>query len=45
MLPIQFNFPAVEIREVALGIVRNKAKEVTGLEITTVVAAKHSRKP
>lgn len=40
VLPIQFNFPAVEIREVALGIVRNKAKEVTGLEITTVVAAK-----
>jgi hypothetical protein len=40
VLPIQFNFPAVEIREVALGIVRNKAKEVTGLEVTTVIAAK-----
>jgi hypothetical protein len=40
VLPIQFNFPAVEIREVALGIVRNPAKEVTGLEVTTVIAAK-----
>ena len=40
VLPIQFNFPAVEIREVALGIVRNKVKEVTGLEVTTVIAAK-----
>jgi len=40
VLPIQFNFPAVEIREVALGIVRNPAKEVTGLELTTVIAAK-----
>ncbi len=40
VLPIQFNFPAVEIREVALGIVRNKTKEVTGLELTTVIAAK-----
>ncbi len=40
VLPIQFNFPAVEIREVALGIVRNKTKEVTGLELTTIIAAK-----
>ncbi|HWH95694.1 MAG TPA: DUF6603 domain-containing protein [Baekduia sp.] len=40
VLPIQFNFPAVEIREVALGIVRNPAREVSGLEITTVIAAK-----
>jgi len=40
VLPIQFNYPGVEIREVALGIVRNKAKEVTGLEVTTVIAAK-----
>lgn len=40
VLPIQFGFPAVEIREVALGIVRNPAKEVVGLELTTVVAAK-----
>ena len=40
VLPIQFDFPAVEIREVALGIVRNAAKEVTGLELTTVIAAK-----
>jgi len=40
VLPIQFNFPAVEIRELALGIVRNAAKEVTGLELTTVIAAK-----
>lgn len=40
VLPIQFSFPAVEIREVALGIVRNPAKEVVGLEVTTVIAAK-----
>jgi hypothetical protein len=40
VLATQFNFPAVEIREVALGIVRNPAKEVTGLEVTTVIAAK-----
>lgn len=42
VLPIQFNFPGVEIREVALGIVRSKApaREVTGLEVTTVIAAK-----
>lgn len=42
VLPIQFNFPAVEIREVALGIVRSPApaREVTGLELTTVIAAK-----
>lgn len=40
VLPIQFNFPAVEIREVALGIVRNDAKEVSGLEVTTIIAAK-----
>lgn len=42
VLPIQFNFPGVEIREVALGVVRSKApaREVTGLEVTTVIAAK-----
>jgi hypothetical protein len=40
VLPIQFNFPAVEMREVALGIVRNPAKEMVGLELTTVIAAK-----
>lgn len=40
VLPVQFNYPGVEVREVALGIVRNKAKEATGLEITTVIAAK-----
>ncbi|GAB3442622.1 hypothetical protein GCM10027517_19940 [Phycicoccus ginsengisoli] len=40
VLPVQFNFPMVEIREVALGIVRNPAKEVTGLELTTIIAAK-----
>lgn len=40
VLPIQFNFPAVEIREVALGVVRNPAREMTGLELTTVIAAK-----
>ena len=39
-LPAQFNLPAVEIRELALGIVRNPAKEVSGLELTSVIAAK-----
>ena len=38
-LPITFSSPAVEIREVALGLLRNPAKEVTGLELTTVIAA------
>jgi hypothetical protein len=39
-LPVQFNFPGVEVREVALGLVRNQAREVSGLELTTVIAAK-----
>ncbi|WP_295697167.1 DUF6603 domain-containing protein [Lapillicoccus sp.] len=40
VLPVQFNFPAVEIREVALGIVRNAQHEMSGLELTTIIAAK-----
>lgn len=40
VLPITFTSPVVEVREVALGLLRNKAKELTGLEVTTVVAAK-----
>ncbi len=40
VLPVQFDFPAVELRELGLGIVRNKAREVTGLEVTTVIAAR-----
>lgn len=40
VLPIVFSFPAVEIREVALGIVRNDTAEVTGLELTMLIAAK-----
>ena len=41
VLPVQFNFPAVEIREIALGLVRDKtSKDVTGLELTSVIAAK-----
>ncbi len=41
-LPFQFNFPGVEIRELALGIVRGPGpkREVTGLELTTIIAAK-----
>lgn len=40
VLPVQFGFPAVEIREVALGIVRNAQHEMSGLELTTIIAAK-----
>ncbi len=40
VLPVQFDFPAVDIREFALGLVRNQAHEVTGLEVTTIIAAK-----
>lgn len=40
VLPVQFNFPAVELRELALGIVRNPQKEVTGLELTSVIAGR-----
>jgi len=40
VLPVQFDFPAVEVRELALGFVRNAAREVTGLELTTVIAAR-----
>lgn len=39
-LPITFASPGVEIREVALGLLRNPAKELTGLELTTVISAK-----
>ncbi|MFT4216665.1 MAG: hypothetical protein QM619_05695 [Micropruina sp.] len=39
-LPFTFSSPAVEVREIALGLLRNPANEVTGLELTTVVAAK-----
>lgn len=40
VLPTRFSFPGVELRELALGILRNKEREVTGLEITTSVAAR-----
>lgn len=40
VLPIRFSFPGVELREVAFGLVRNPAREVTGFELTTSIAAK-----
>lgn len=40
VLPVTFASSVVEIREVALGILRNTIAEVTGLQITTVIAAK-----
>jgi len=39
-LPIQFNSSLAEVRELTLGLVRNQANEVSGLELTTVVAGK-----
>ncbi len=40
VLPVTFASPVAELRELALGLLRNPAKEVTGLEVTTVIAAK-----
>ncbi|RXZ67250.1 DUF6603 domain-containing protein [Agromyces albus] len=40
VLPVRFSFPGVELREVALGILRNPDREATGLELTTSIAAK-----
>ncbi|MDY7528274.1 MULTISPECIES: DUF6603 domain-containing protein [unclassified Cryobacterium] len=40
VLPTRFSFPGVELREVAFGLVRNPAREVTGFELTTSIAAK-----
>lgn len=40
VLPMRFTFPGVELREVALGILRNPAREFTGFELTTSIAAK-----
>jgi hypothetical protein len=39
VLPVTFSSPVAEIRETALGLVRNAAKEVTGLELTMIFAA------
>ena len=38
VLPVRFSYPAVELRELALGILRNPKREVTGFELTTSVA-------
>ena len=38
VLPVRFSFPGVELRELALGLLRNAEREVTGLEITTSIA-------
>lgn len=40
VLPIRFSYPAVELRELALGILRNAKREAQGFEITTSIAAK-----
>lgn len=40
VLPMTYSFPGVELREVAFGLVRNPAREVTGFELTTAIAAK-----
>ena len=39
VLPVRFSFPGVELREMAFGLVRNPAREVTAFEITTSIAA------
>ncbi|WP_395306709.1 DUF6603 domain-containing protein [Mycobacterium sp. AMU20-3851] len=39
VLPVRFSYPGVELREMALGLVRNPAREVTAFEITTSIAA------
>lgn len=40
VLPMRLTFPGVELREVAFGILRNPAREFTGFELTTSIAAK-----
>ncbi|KQO97711.1 hypothetical protein ASF30_15030 [Leifsonia sp. Leaf264] len=40
VLPVRFSFPGVELREVAFGLRRNEARDVTGFELTTSIAAK-----
>lgn len=40
VLPVRFAFPGVELREMALGLLRNPAREVTGFELTTSIAAR-----
>ncbi|SDB81764.1 hypothetical protein GA0111570_103339 [Raineyella antarctica] len=39
VLPVRFSFPGVELREMAFGLVRNPAREVTAFELTTSIAA------
>ncbi|GHD44082.1 DUF6603 domain-containing protein [Mycetocola manganoxydans] len=39
ILPVRFAFPGFELREMAVGLVRNPAREVTAFEITTSIAA------
>ncbi len=41
VLPVRYSFPGVELRELAIGILREQAtREVTGFEVTTSIAAK-----
>jgi hypothetical protein len=40
VLPVRYSFPNVELREMAFGLVRNPAREVTAFELTTSIAAK-----
>lgn len=39
VLPVRYSFPNVELREMAFGLIRNPAREVTAFEITTSIAA------
>lgn len=39
VLPVRYEFPGVELREMALGLRRNDDREVTGFEVTTSIAA------
>lgn len=41
VLPVRFSFPGVELRELALGILRDKTtREARGFEVTTSIAGK-----
>ena len=40
VLPVRFSYPEVELRELALGILRNAEREAQGFELTTSIAAK-----
>lgn len=39
VLPVRVQYPGLEFRELAIGLVRNPAREVTAVEVTTSIAA------